>query len=642
MPKDYSHLFKEIKIGSLNITNRIVMPAMATKFAAYGGSVTAKMINYYEKRAEGGVGLIIVENAAVLFSGRSSNYSLGIYDDSLLPGLQKLTNAVHNAGAKVALQLAHAGAGASSNVTNIQPVAPSAVPRFHGETPLEISPKQIALIIEAFAAAADRAVRAGFDAVEIHMAHGYLIDQFLSPISNRRIDGYGGDIKGRARFALEILNRIVAQLGQNYPVICRITGDQFQMGGFELNDSRMLAKMLEQKGASALHVTGGSIETVYYSAPPLAIPAGCLLPLAEEIKKSVGIPVIAVGKIRGPEEAERVLSDHQADLVAMGRALIADPELPRKSKRGETRCIRPCISCNNPQCHGRLYQDLGIGCTVNATVGRERQTSISKTAEPKKILVAGAGPAGLEAARVSALRGHKVVICEKRDRIGGQLFLASLPPHKSELTKLLDYYNEQIKLLKIRLLTNCELDSELLSSQKPDKVLVATGSRSLLPPIDGAKEYTTSALEALREKVSVGKNIVIIGGGDIGCETAEFVAQKGNRVTVLEMTNLFARNYIWWAKKLLMDRLAELKVNLVTSAKVVRIKKHRVDYVRGGYLETVEPVDTILLATGLISDRAVVSVLENANTEYKVIGDCNTPRDVSWAVREGFEAAFLL
>lgn len=635
----YKHLFQPARIGRLELKNRIVMPAMATRYAAYGGRVTRRLVEYYLRRARGGAGLIVVEHAAVTFTGRSSNYSLGIYHDRLIVGLKELTRAVKGAGAKVAVQLAHAGAGASSSVTGVQPVAPSSVPRFHGQTPLEISIEQIGQLIQAFAAATRRAVEAGFDAVELHMAHGYLIDQFLSPLTNKRNDHYGGNLSGRARFALETLERTIEAAGRDFPVICRITGDQFVPGGLHLEDSRALARMLEQGGAAALHVTGGTIENVYLSAPPMAVPGGGLLPLAEDIKRSVNVPVIAVGKIRNPESAEQILTEGRADLVALGRALIADPELPKKALEHRGLQIRPCISCNNPQCHGRIHLDLGAGCTVNPLAGRELETGLEPAHEPKKVLIVGAGPAGLEAARDCALRGHQVVLCEKAPQPGGQILLAALPPHKAEMGKLLDYYRSQLEELKVETLFNCSVTRNLLEEKDPDLVLVATGAKANSPPIPGAVHHAVHALEVLAGRVKVGRSVVIVGGGEIGCETAEYLAQKGAEVTVLEMTNLFASNYIWWAQKLLLDRLAELQVNLLPEAKVMEIKEDRVIFQRGGLLETVAPVDTVVLAAGMQPQTDLVPLLEDMGLDYRMIGDCKEPRNAAWAIREGFEAA---
>jgi len=635
-------LFTPVKIGQMKLKNRLVMPPMGTRYSAFGGWVTERLIQYYVERARGGVGLIIVENAGVTLTGRGSHHTLGIYDDRLIPGLRKLSYAVQEAGAKVAIQLAHSGAGATSAVMGVQPVAPSPIPRFQGEVPRELSIDEIEDLIKAFAHAARRAKEAGFNAVELHMAHGYLLNQFLSPLTNKRTDKYGGDITGRARFALEVLQRVKETVGDEFPVLCRLSADEFVKGGLTLEESRIIAKMLEDAGADAIDVTGGIAETFYMSAPPMALPAGCLVHLAEGIKEAVSVPVIAVGKIRDPLLAERILREEKADLVAVGRGLIADPEFPTKAVEGRFDDIRPCISCNRPECHGRLSRGLDLNCLVNPAVGRETTFRLRPAERPRKILVAGGGPAGMEAARIAALRGHQVILCEKSDQLGGQFILAAVPPHKEEISKFTGYLIRQLNRLGVEIRLNCAVSAGMVEEMRPDAVIAATGAVPLIPEIDGARANAVTAWDVLAGKVMVGSEVVVVGGGDIGCEVGEYLARQGRQVTILEMLPEAAPELVWWTRKLLFDRLAAYGVQVLTKARVVAIEKDRVVYDRDGITNNLEWIDTVVLAVGAVPNNELVAELRDRGMEVYPVGDCVEPRTGVEAIREGFEVAFAL
>ncbi|MBW1961604.1 MAG: FAD-dependent oxidoreductase [Deltaproteobacteria bacterium] len=639
METAFKYLFQPIKIGSLELKNRIVMPAMGTRYSAFGNRVTDKLIGYLVKRAKGGVGLVFVEMASVTFTGRHSNLSPAVYDDKLIPGLERLARAVKAAGAKVAIQIVHCGAAAPSAVTGVQPVAPSGMVRFKGEAARELSIKEIEDLVAAFGAGAERARKAGFDAVEIHMAHGYLIDQFLSPITNKRTDQYGGDLSGRARFAVEVLKQTRWAVGKDFPIICRLTGDDFMPDGFSIQDSKKVAKMLEDACADAIHVSGGTIETAYMSAPPMAISEGCLVPLAEQIKSAVNIPVVAVGKIRTPALAEEIIRTKKADLVSIGRGLIADPEFPKKAMENRTDEIRPCISCNNPQCHGRVMKNLDMGCVVNPSVGQETISETVKVQAPETILIVGAGPAGLEAARVLASRGHRVMLCEKDRDIGGQLRFGCRPPHKEELSRLIEYYSVQLKKLDVKLKTKCNVTAELVEELAPKAVIVATGGKYRIPDIKHIESHAVSPGDILADKIEAGQSVVIIGGGDVGCETAEFLAQKGKQVTILETLAEPVTEYMWWAKKLLYDRLANLGVNFITSANVKEIEEGRVIYDRGGILNRLDAIDTIVLAAGMEADDSMLPMIEQLDVPCYVIGDAAHPGNISSAIKDGYRIA---
>jgi 2,4-dienoyl-CoA reductase-like NADH-dependent reductase (Old Yellow Enzyme family) len=426
------HLFSPIRINSLEIKNRLFMPPMATGYATIRGEVTDRLIAYYVERAKGGPGLITVEFTYVNPTGKLFDHMLGLYDDEMISGLEKLTEAIHQNGAKIAIQISHAGRRTHSNVTGSIPVAPSPIPRLNGEVPKELSIGEIQRLIGDFVSSAIRAKDAGFDAVMVHMAHGYLINQFLSPLSNRRQDQYGGTIEGRARFGIEIIRGIREHLGEDFPITCRYCADEFMEMGFDIDQSKQVAKLIVQSGIDAIDVSAGTHETDYIMSAPSSIPNGFLVHLSAALKEVVQVPVGIVGRIADPFLAEDILAKGKADFVSMGRALIADPELPLKAHEGRFLEIRPCTACNQG-CNDRMYQHLDISCQTNPMTGRELDFKIEPAIEKKRVLIVGAGPAGLEAARVAALRGHEVHLYERDQDLGGQLKLASKPPGKGNM-----------------------------------------------------------------------------------------------------------------------------------------------------------------------------------------------------------------
>jgi 2,4-dienoyl-CoA reductase-like NADH-dependent reductase (Old Yellow Enzyme family) len=367
----YPRLFSEMTLHTLTLKNRVVMPPMCTNYATIGGAVTNRLIDYYMARAQGGVGLINVEFAYVHPAGKVFDHMLGIYDDKLIPGLKRLCDSVHHGGSRIIIQIAHGGRRGHSDITGVTPVAPSPIPRLNGETPKELSREEIEDLLQAFILAARRAKMAGFDGVMIHMVHGYLLQQFLSPFSNTRTDRYGGDLEGRARFPLEVVRGVRREVGKDYPITCRLCGDEFLKGGFDLVQSIQVAKMLEANGVNAIEVSAGTHETGQVITALPYYPMGFLAPLSEAIKKEVSIPVGIVGRIHTPELAEQLLELRKADLIAVGRALIADPEWPKKAQEGRAEAICPCISCNQG-CSDRMYYQQDISCTVNPSVGKRR------------------------------------------------------------------------------------------------------------------------------------------------------------------------------------------------------------------------------------------------------------------------------
>lgn len=438
-------LFEPCAIGTMSLKNRLVMPPMVTNFGTQDGYVTDRTRYYYEARAAGGVGLIIVEATCIDAPvGKLSPNQLVIDDDKYIPPLRELAQVIQRHGARTAIQLHHAGRSAPSVVTGHQPIAPSSIPLPGGEMPRELTVGEIKEIVRRFAEAAERAKRAGFDAVEIHAAHGYLISQFLSTASNKRQDEYGGDLRNRARILLDIVAAVRGMVGASYPVWCRINGREYGIeGGTTTEEAQEVARMCQTAGVAAIHVSAYGYGTDPRHLPISALRDGYLIRFAEAVKQAVSIPVIAVGRLT-PAFGEKIVEEAKVDLVAIGRGLIADPELPRKAAEGRLEDIAPCILCGTCQ---SLPQTEGpsLRCRVNPAVGKERESIITKAERAKKVVVIGGGPAGMEAAAMAARRGHQVTLFEKSESLGGQLLVACVPPYKDTLVELIKYLTIQLE-----------------------------------------------------------------------------------------------------------------------------------------------------------------------------------------------------
>jgi 2,4-dienoyl-CoA reductase-like NADH-dependent reductase (Old Yellow Enzyme family)/thioredoxin reductase len=632
-------LFEPFKIGTMKLKNRIVMPPMATNFAAGDGSVTNCLKNYHVERAKGGVSLIIVEGAYVELRGKGTVRQLAVDNDNNIPGLRELSTAVRANGTKVALQLFHGGRQSISAIIGTQPVSASEVPcRLTGETPRALTVQEIKDVVEAFAEAARRTKEAGFDAVEIHGAHGYLINQFLSPLTNKRTDQYGGDVKGRTRFLLEILERVREKAGRGYPVLCRINGDDYTEGGIKLEEAKTIAKMLEAGGVDALHISGGIYDSpVPVTTAPMALPRGNMVDLAAAIKGVVNVPVIAVGRINDPKLAEEILQQGKADLVSMGRALLADPYLPKKAAAGALDEINWCIACD--ECISRVTFNEAVACSVNAALGKEEEYRIVKADVAKRVLVVGGGPAGMEAARVSALRGHEVILYEKGNRLGGQLNLATVPPHKEEIKNVVAYLETQIRKLGVKVRLGEEVTPSLVEKIKPDVVFIATGSVPIVPEnLEVKKGKIVTAKDMLAGVASVGEKVVVVGGGMVGAETAEFLAERNKKVTILEMLGRIGADMVPLSIMLLYGRLKDLGVVMLTNANVEEITENGVIYEKNGKKQTVE-ADSVVLAIGSKPNTGLMETLKSRFVELYAIGDAREPSNILNAIHDGSRLA---
>ncbi len=635
----FEKLLQPLKIREMEVKNRFVMPPMVTNYAGVDGSVTKRLKAYYRARAKGGVWLIIVEAAFVDPSGKGYSNELGIYKDVLVDGLKALVDDVHPFGTKIAIQIYHAGRQSHGAMTGGRLIAPSPIPcPVCREEPEEMTKEDIHNMIEAYGQAARRAVVSGFDSVELHGAHGYLINQFLSPYSNQRTDEYGGSPENRARFPLEVLARVRKEVGDAFPIIYRMSSEEFVGGGLTLEDMKGFSVILSDNGIDAIHVSGGVYESSAMIIQPAAIPQGLYVEHASAVKESISsrVPVLVVGRIKDPEMAEDILAQGKADMVVMGRALLADPEMPAKVMEGRTQDIRPCIGCNQG-CVDKLLANQGITCLGNALTGREWEFDLDRKAPvPKRVLVIGGGPGGLECARVAALRGHDVFLCEKGHELGGQMNIAAIPPHKGEIKELAGFLNSQVKDLGVHIAVGQEVDETVIDKIKPDLVILATGSRPIIPDIPGVPTNNVLTAKEVLSGASFGRNVFMVGGGMVGCETAEFLADKGAKVTIIEMLGRVATDMGLLARALLMERMKKKGIKIFTKKRVKEINPGGLTLEDDGHIESIDHVDTIVLAVGYRSDRDLQKIIEEKGIPFYRIGDCSEPRDMKEAIHEGF------
>lgn len=637
------HLFRPIQIGPWEIKNRIVMAPMATNLCAPDGTVTQVQIDHYVARAKGGVGLIIAEDSTV-----GPNYvarTVSLANDKFIPGWKRLTEAVHAHGTKIMPQIFHPSFNAPSALNNgAQPVAASPIPNLHSrEIPRELTVDEVREIVEQFGETARRAKEGGCDGVQIHCAHmHHLLGSFLTPYYNKRTDQYGGSLEGRLRLPLEVIQRVRSKVGSGFAILVRISGEEYMPGGLTLDQTSYLAPLLVEAGADAIHVSGGTSTNPWVTIAPTGSSRAHFADLAASIKKAVHVPVICVGRVTEPWVAERIIAQGKTDMVAMARALLADPEWPNKARTGRWEDIAPCVS--DTQCLMHVVFGQPVACLINPAAGKDQQMEIVPTKTPKKVLVVGGGPAGMEAARTAALRGHKVTLIEKSAKLGGQLHLAAFAPMKQEYTLAIQYLATQAQKSGVRVELNKDMNAEDILKSETDVLIIATGGLPVmtgdLPGIHG--QNVVSAWDVLSGKVFPGPNVVIIGGGKVGCEAADYIAHPvndmnpmGNKVTVVEeLPNVIMDDFSPW-RTVLIQRLQTKGVKFITQAKVVEILPDGVKVQIGGKEKLLKGVNHVVLSMGTRSNNPLGEKLKGAPFEVHVIGDAGQPGNAMKAIAEG-------
>jgi len=665
----YPYLFSPININGMELKNRIVMTAMHLGYTPEG-EVTDRLIDFYALRAKGGVGLIIVGGCPIdEYGGMSSMICL--HDDRYIPGLEKLVRAVQGDGAKIAAQLYQAGRYTHSvMIGGRKPFSASAVrSKLTGETPRALDLEEIPGVQDRFAEAADRARRAGFDAVEILGSAGYLISQFLSPVTNKREDRYGGPLENRMRFGIEVVEKVRSAVGSDYPIIMRLAGNDFMEGGCTNLEAGIFAEALEKAGVDLFNITGGWHET---RVPQLTmnVPRGAYVYLARGIKARVETPVLASNRINDPDMAEEILRNGEADMVTMARGLLADPDLPRKARDGRARLIYHCIACNQG-CFDEIFSLRPATCLVNPMAGRERERSVDQAETAKKILVIGGGVAGMKAACVAAERGHNVTLVEQTNRLGGQILLNWRVPGREEMATTALDLARNLRNVGVEIVLNRKVDIPFAKEMKPDAIVVATGARPILPDIPGVeKEHVFQAWDVLGGTLGVGRRVVVVGGNAVGLETALYLARIGtlapevlhflvanraesvetisellNRgskeVTVVEMTGKAGKDIGLSTRWTIMAELRRLGVTIMTNTRAAAVREDGLETEKEdgeGFL----PADSIVLAVGANAENGLVKELEGLAPEVYAIGDAKSPRKAMEAIREGFEVGITL
>jgi 2,4-dienoyl-CoA reductase-like NADH-dependent reductase (Old Yellow Enzyme family)/thioredoxin reductase len=638
-------LFRPLRLGSLRLPNRVVMTALKLGYAAEDGEVTDRHVAFYVRRAEGGAGLLTTEPLYVQGNGRELPTQLGIDADVLIPGLERLVSAVHRADGRIMAHINHAGRAANPQlVPQGRRVSASAVLCPANQVvPRALSRSEIGEVVAAFAEAARRVREAGFDAIEVPFSHGYLIHQFLSPHTNRREDEYGGSPENRLRFGGEVLSAVRRTVGRDLPIVVRLNATDYVDGGLTLEDSLSIAKSLSDLDVSALSVTSGTMcESVPFCLYPAGTPKAHLLPMAGRMREASGLPVIVAGRIRSPAVAREALVARSTDLVGLGRPLLADPDWVRKAQAGDEEAILLCAACHQG-CLAQLRKGQGTHCMFNPLTGRESEIHLRLADAPRRVTVVGGGPAGLEAACVAAQRGHRVSLFEQEDRLGGQLNLAARAPHKEGFLDAIRYLAVMAERAGVDAHLRTRVTADGVIADRPDAVIVATGGTPLtisLPGLDTTRWLL--ATDALEGAVPVATaSVLVIGGGLTGLEAADLLAAQGKQVTLVEILPEVGADMDPLARSMLLKRLGERRVEIHRNTRVTRLTAGAAIAEQDGR-ETRFPIETVVLAVGVLANRELADGLQGSGLDYYVIGDALEPRQVPESIWEAFEVAARL
>lgn len=631
------HLFAPLTVKNVVIPNRLAVSPMVSNFCNDDGSASERYIAYHEAKARGGFGLIVTEDYAICPEGRAFSNVAGLWNDGQMPGHAELVRRVHRHGAKIFAQIYHAGRQTTSAVIGDAPVAPSPVPDpFSLEVPRELTIPEIETIVGQFGAACLRAKRCGFDGVELHGGHGYLLAQFMSPYANKRTDSYGGCLVNRLRLPLAVVRTVREACGDDFVIDFRISADEHMPGGRTIEDTRAIAPMLADAGVDMLHVSCSVRGNLNRFIPGQATRHAMLADLARAVKEVVDIPVITVGRINDAHVADRIVASGTADMVAMGRQSLADPETPRKARDGRFDEIRHCIACN-AGCLKYLNDDQAIRCVLNPTLGREFEAPSAPSAGLKTVAVIGGGPAGMQAAISMAEQGHAVTVYEKSDRLGGQALLAAMPPAKGEIAGFVAWQANRLEKLGVTVRLNTPAGTDTIG--RPDVVVLATGAVPVVPRIPGAdRPNVMQANDVLAGRVLPGRRVAVIGGGQVGAETADYLGVIDRRVTIIESLPEIVPDEVSAAREYLFESLAKHGATILTGITVEAITENGVVTACGRAI----PADSVVLALGSRSDDGLRRTLEAAGHHVVVIGDAKAVRQILEATKEGYDAALAL
>ena len=659
----FNRLFEAIKIGEVEIKNRVAMAPMGIGgLVNLDGSPGPRVIDYYLERARGGVGLIITSLFKVENEVEFLQAAFPLVSYQALGPFAELAEAVHSLGTKIFVQLT-AGFGRVIFLSGLQgqPVSSSAIPYYWNPrlTCRELKTEEVERLVKAFGNAAEILAAAGVDGVELHGHEGYLFDQFTTALWNRRTDKYGGDLEGRLRLPFEVLKEIKGRVGSGFVVQYRfglkhyvkalnsgaLPGEQFIEAGRDSEEGLQMAKMLEAAGFDSLHIDAGCYDSWYWPHPPVYQQPGFMVDMAAATKKVVRIPIITVGKLAIPELAEKIIAEGKADMVAIGTGLLADPFWVKKVEEGNQERIRPCIGCYDG-CMGRITRGKPLSCAVNPATGRERFYRLERAEKPRKVLVVGGGPAGLEAARVASMRGHQVVLYEKANFLGGHLLEASIPDFKKDLAKLLDWYKKELANLNLDIKMDLEVNAEVMRKENAEVTILATGSLPIIPNIPGVEnEKVSTATDLFRGKKKAQEKVLVLGGGLIGCEIALWLAQQGKKVTIVEILNdlMIAGIQVQHMNRLmLLDLLKFHKVEVFTHTSLLEVTENGALLMDGDSRKRNFPADTIVLAVGLKPDWELYQTLKAQTPNLYLIGDSRKAQNIMNSIWDAYEVARMI
>lgn len=651
----FKKLFEPIQVGSVVLKNRIAMAPISNKslFSFSEGAITERCVEYYKERCKGGVGLIITGVFKV--ENEIEKESWPILTQNGLTRLAEVADYAHAYGARIFIQLS-AGAGRNAKWVD-KPVCASALPSFYRPdvTCKELTTDEVEKIVAAFGKAAASVLAAGIDGIEVHGHEGYLIDSFTTSLFNKRTDKYGGDLKGRLRVSMEILKAIRDAVGNNFPIIYRYGIKHFirqfgigaleQQGydeaGRDIPEGIEMAKLLGKNGYDALDIDAGCYESLFWAHPPLYQPHGCYVDLLKDVKKNTNIPIVVGGKLDIPLLADKIIEEGRADIIAIGRGLLADPYWPNKVKGERINSIRPCIGCHEG-CMERA-RIRSLSCSVNPSCGRELFYEMKKAEKIKKVLIAGGGLAGMEAARLGAIRGHNIILCEESDELGGHLVAGSIPDFKQDVKRLLYWYIDQLKELNVNIKLETEVKPKMVREVMPDSVIIATGSKPIFPEIPGMTDgRVVTCIDLLLGRKKPGNQVVIVGGGQVGCESAVWLAEKGVGVTIIEMLPQVGLAFAAPNRSMLLELLSKYNVKILTNATVQEVADDGVIVGDNRFNKLSITCDTVALAVGQKSRKELYKSLVNDFQEIYEIGDCKEPRNIHNTIWDSYIVGCLI